>query len=90
MQGQDAIVGQPRVIEDVLVIADQSGRYLGLNPFTGRPRAPGYRLRASVGPAASPVAFGRRQAFAPLTDGTVLLLSLEPLRDPLWGVAGAW
>jgi hypothetical protein len=89
-ESKEAIVGQPQQIEDLLVVADQSGLYLGLNPQTGRPRAPGYRLRASVAPAASPVAFGRRQAFAPLTDGTVLLLSLDPLRNPLWGVPGFW
>jgi outer membrane protein assembly factor BamB len=87
-EAKEAIVGRPQSVEDILVVADQAGRYVGLNPETSRPRAPGYKLRASVAPAAGPVGFGRRQAFAPLTDGTVLLLSLEPLRDPLWGVPG--
>jgi hypothetical protein len=39
-------------------------------------------LKASAAPAAAPVAFGERRLFAPLTDGTVLLLTLEQLTKP--------
>jgi outer membrane protein assembly factor BamB len=78
----EAIVGQPQLIDGMLVAADQSGRYVGLNPKTGKPhRKEGYRLHASAGPAASPITFGPGQAFAPLTDGTVLLLDLKHLRE---------
>lgn len=80
----EAIVGQPQIVEDMLIVADQSGRFVGLDPETGKPRdkaGEGYKLRANVGPAASPVAFGPGQAFAPLTDGTILLLELKHLRD---------
>ena len=47
-----------------------------VEPKTGKDISPGYVLKASVAPAASAVAFGPHRAFAPLTDGTVLLLSL--------------
>jgi hypothetical protein len=84
------IVGQPHLIEGLLVVADQSGRYVALDPAVGKPRGPGYVLRASVAPAVSPVPFGPGQAFAPLTDGTVLLLSLHHLREPLPGLPAVW
>jgi hypothetical protein len=86
----EEIVGQPQLIENILVVADEAGRFVGLDPATGRPRAPGYTLKASVAPAASPVAFGPGRAFAPLTDGTVLLLSLHHLRDPLADFPIVW
>jgi hypothetical protein len=78
----EALVGQPQMIEGMIVVADQSGRFVGLDPATLKPYGKGYKLLASVGPAASPVAFGPDLAFAPLTDGTVLLLSLAQLRQP--------
>ena len=74
------IVGQPQLVEGLLIVADLSGRFLALDPVTGRPCGPGRVLQGSVAPAASPVAFGPGQVFAPLTDGTVLLLSLDELR----------
>jgi hypothetical protein len=74
----------------MLLVADQSGRFVGLDPATGRRLGPGYTLRASAAPAASPVAFGPHRAFAPLSDGTVLLLSLFHLRDPLDDFPSVW
>jgi hypothetical protein len=76
----EGIVGQPQLVEGLLVVADLSGRFVGLDPATGAPAGAGYFLKASVTPAASPVAFGAGRVFAPLTDGTVLLLPLERLR----------
>ena len=76
----DAIVGQPRLIEDMVLVSNQSGQFVGLDPKTGKPLGKGYTLKANVSPACSPVAFGKNQAFAPLTDGTVLLLDLNQLR----------
>ncbi len=76
----ESIVGQPRRIEDVLVVALPSGRYLGLDPNTGRPKGIGYTLRASAAPAASPVPFAPGQMFTPLSDGTALLLPVELLK----------
>ena len=53
-----ALVGQPRQIEDLLVVALQSGHYVGLDPSTGQAKGPGYRLRTSAAPAATPFPFG--------------------------------
>jgi outer membrane protein assembly factor BamB len=77
----DAIVGQPQLIDAMLLVANQSGQFVGLDPKTGKPLGKGYTIRANVGPACSPVAFGKNQAFAPLTDGTILLLDLNQLRQ---------
>jgi outer membrane protein assembly factor BamB len=76
----EAIVGRPQLVDDMLLIADQSGRFVGIDPKTGKARGDGYTLKANVGPAASPVAFGPNQAFAPLTDGTILLLDPAQMR----------
>lgn len=75
----EAIVGQPQRIGDGIVVADLSGRFVGLDPATGQARGPGYTLKASVVPAVAPVAFGSDRVFAPLSDGTVLLLPLRHL-----------
>ncbi|HXG10005.1 MAG TPA: PQQ-binding-like beta-propeller repeat protein [Gemmataceae bacterium] len=85
----EGIVGQPQLIEGLVLVADQSGKFVGLDPATGQPRG-SYTLRANAAPAAAPVAFGPGRAFAPLTDGTVLLLSLDRLRDPLLGFPALW
>jgi hypothetical protein len=74
------IVGQPQLVGDCVLVADESGGFVGLDPATGEPRGKGYTLRASVAAAVAPVAFGPDRAFAPLTDGTVLLLSLRHFR----------
>jgi outer membrane protein assembly factor BamB len=78
----ETIVGQPQMIEDMLVVALQSGHYLGLDPATGEPKGPGYTLRASAAPSAAPVPFDSGRMFMPLSDGTALLLSLQLLRQP--------
>jgi outer membrane protein assembly factor BamB len=75
------IVGQPQLVGDQLLIVDQSGRFFSLDPATGQPRGPAYRLKASVVPTATPVAFGAEQAFVPLSDGTVFLLPLRGWRE---------
>ncbi|HZT83305.1 MAG TPA: PQQ-binding-like beta-propeller repeat protein [Gemmataceae bacterium] len=86
----EAIVGEPQLAGGVVLVADQGGHFVGIDPAAGRPRSPGYTLKANVAPAAAPVGFGAKQVFAPLADGTVLLLSLDRLRDPLWGVPAGW
>ncbi len=78
----EEIVGRPQLADGVVLVADVSGRFVALDPLTGQARGPGYQLRASVGPAAAPVGFGPGRAFAPMTDGTVLLLPLDHLREP--------
>jgi outer membrane protein assembly factor BamB len=79
----EGIVGRPQLVGDLVVVADQQGAFVGLDPATGEPRRKsGYTLRANVAPAASPVAFGPDLLFAPLTDGTVLLLPRKDLWPP--------
>jgi outer membrane protein assembly factor BamB len=83
----DLIVGQPALMDGFLVVADQAGQFIALNPATGQPVGPGLTFGASVAPAAGPVAFGPGRAFAPLSDGTVLLLPLDKLRGQATGAA---
>jgi hypothetical protein len=81
-QARKVIVGQPQVVDGILVVADQSGLVIGLDPATGQPVGPGHQLQGSVVPAASPVAFGPRRLFVPLSDGTGVLLTLDRLNPP--------
>ena len=64
--------------------------FAGLDPENGIPVGPGYSLQGSVTPVCSPMAFGPDRAFAPLADGTILLLSLQKLRHPFKGVFLVW
>ncbi len=80
-----AILGPPQRIEDMLVLALQSGRYVGIDPNTGQQKGPGYTLRTSAMPAATPMPFGPNRMFAPLSDGTALLLSVELLKKNIPG-----
>jgi hypothetical protein len=80
--GGETIVGRPQMVEDMLVVALQSGHYVGFDPATGEAKGPGYTLRASTAPAAAPVPFGRGHMLAPLSDGTALRLSVDLLRQP--------
>jgi hypothetical protein len=73
------VVGRPVLAGNVLVMADQSGLFVALDPKTGKPMGPGYQLRGTVVPAAAPVPFGEGRLLAPLSDGTALLLSLKRL-----------
>ncbi len=74
----EGIVGQPRIIGDMVVVADVTGRFAGLDPATGQARwQPDINLGASLAPTATPTEFGPDRAFVPLIDGTVFLLSLK-------------
>ena len=84
------IVGEPQLVEGVLLVADISGRFLALDPATKQVLGPGLQLSGSVGPAAAPVGYGAGMAFAPLTDGTVLLLPIQSVREPLPGLPPVW
>ncbi len=74
-QGQSAaaLVGRPRLIGGQIIVADDSGRIVGLNPTNGTPIGKGFQLPGSTAPAAGPVEFGAGRLFVPLSDGTVLL-----------------
>ena len=75
------IVGQPQLVDGVLLVANLAGQYLALDPANGRPRGSGYTLKANVAPAATPVPFGSERLFAPLTDGTIMLLDRKHFRQ---------
>jgi hypothetical protein len=77
----EAIVGRPQLQDGMIVVADQSGRYVGLDPVSGKPLGKGYTLRGSVAPVASPVLFTKDRMLAPLSDGTILLLATARLRE---------
>jgi hypothetical protein len=74
----------------MLVVADHSGRIVGLERSTGRPVGPGHLLRGSVVPAAGPVAFGPQRLFVPLSDGTAVLLTMDKLYHPLRQFPQPW
>jgi hypothetical protein len=75
----DGIESPPRMIDGNLVLADLAGRFLALNPATGKALGAGYQFPAEAAPAASIAAFGPGRLMAPLTDGTVLMLALAEL-----------
>jgi hypothetical protein len=74
------VVGQPEVVDGVLVAADLQGGILAIDPATGNPVGPGYRLKTNQAAAAAPVPFGDREAFVLLMDGTALILPIDRLR----------
>jgi outer membrane protein assembly factor BamB len=76
-----SLVGEPQLVDNSILVADQSGLIQALDPKSGRPRNSGYRFRTISGPAASPVSFGPGRALVPLTDGTLVLLPLEKLGE---------
>jgi hypothetical protein len=57
-----------------LLVADAGGMIVTLDPSTGEPTGPSWKLTEELVPDATPVPYGPGRLFAPLTDGTVLLL----------------
>jgi outer membrane protein assembly factor BamB len=78
----DGVEAPPRLADGKLVVADLAGQFVALDPATGRALGAGYRHPAEVAPASAVAAFGPGRLFAPLTDGTVLLLPLADLERP--------
>jgi hypothetical protein len=76
-----AIVGEPVQIGDGYLVADESGQYAMIDALTGRPRGQSLQIRGSLGPAATPVAYSDDRIFAPLTDGTFMLLRLKGVQQ---------
>ncbi|MBY0526914.1 MAG: PQQ-binding-like beta-propeller repeat protein [Gemmataceae bacterium] len=77
----ETIVGQPHEAGGLVIVADQAGKFVALDVEKGEPRGSGFTLKASVAPAAAPVGFGADRIFAPLTDGTILLLPIKQLTE---------
>lgn len=75
----DGIESPPRLVDGKLVVADLAGRFAALDPGTGKAVGGGYQVPAEAAPAAAVAGFGPGRLFAPLTDGTALLLPLAEL-----------
>lgn len=73
------LVGLPGKLKGKLLVVDQTGRYVALYPADGKPVSNGYKLQGSLAPAATPVLFDEQHLFAPLSDGTIMLLPVERL-----------
>ncbi len=74
-----ALVGRPRLVGGMVMVADESGRIVGLKE-TGAPAGFEVQLQGSAAPTGAPAGFGNDRLFVPLTDGTVLLPKLERSR----------
>lgn len=80
----ESIIGQPNIIGDYVVVADESGRYICLDPATGKEqRGRGHTIRAAAGPASMPIPYGADKVLAPLNDGTILQLPLSSFKRAL-------
>jgi outer membrane protein assembly factor BamB len=75
----DGIDFPPRVIDGKLVVADLAGRFIAIDPATGKAAGNGYQFPAEAAPTSVVTPFGPGRLFAPLTDGSVLLLRLKEL-----------
>jgi hypothetical protein len=75
------VVGAPVWGDKVVIVGDQAGTFVALDPASGRPAGKGYTLRANVAPATTPIALDDGRLLVPLCDGTAILLPLERLRE---------
>jgi hypothetical protein len=81
------VVGQPELVDGVLIVADRDGRFQGIDPWAKTFVGAGYVLEANVAAAAAPVPFGEDRLLVPLTDGTTLLLARQWFRPRLLGLS---
>lgn len=77
----DGIEAQPRAVGNALILADLSGRFEAIDISSGRPTGGVYPPQAGLpaAPAAAPIQFGPDHLFAPMTDGTVLIVPIDQL-----------
>lgn len=68
-----AVVGRPRLVDGVIMLADLRGKITGIDPQTGKASGPANPLPAGVAAAGTPVAFGPDRLLVPLSDGTAAL-----------------
>ena len=77
------IVGIPHVIGSIVLIPELSGRFLWLDLKQNRTFGQAFQLMVSLIPATGAVPLGQTDwAFAPLSDGTVLLLQAPGTSTP--------
>lgn len=74
--GSTEIVGEPRLVGGLIVVGDQNGRYVALDPKDGKEVGKGHQLRGSVAAVAGAVELLPGRAVAPLSDGTMMILPL--------------
>jgi hypothetical protein len=72
----DAIASRPYLSGNTLIVADLAGRYDTLDLQTGTATGQTFPMTGVLpaAPACAPVDFGDGRLFAPLSDGTVLLI----------------
>jgi outer membrane protein assembly factor BamB len=75
------IVGLPQGVGDRLLVAHLSGKVVSLEGATGQLRGKGFTIRASAAPSAAPAPFGADRVFVPLTDGSVLLVTVDEIES---------
>ncbi len=71
------IVGEPQLVGKYVLVADLSGKFTLLDAATGQVHGQALALPPGVAAEAAPVAWDAGHVFAPLTDGTVMRLTLE-------------
>jgi len=77
----DGLAGSPRVVGDALSLSDVPGKFESLDPATGQPLGGSFPVLGALpaAPSAAPVDAGDGRLFAPLSDGTLLVLPRETL-----------
>lgn len=73
------IVGQPQVIDDLVIVGTVAGQIQAFDKKMVRLQSDGFLLRTSVAPAATPLPIGGGRLFTALSDGTALMLPLSAL-----------
>lgn len=68
------IVGQPQAVGEFILIPELSGKFTWLKAKTGENAGSAIQLVGSLVPASGAVPLGKHWSFAPLSDGTVLLI----------------
>lgn len=77
----DGLAGAPRRVGNALILSDVSGRYEAIDAISGAALGSSFPALGALpaAPAASPIDGGDGRLFAPLSDGTMLLVPVEAL-----------
>jgi hypothetical protein len=70
------ILGEPALVGDTLLVADNSCHIAGIGLRDGKERWKKVPLKVHVGPAAAAVPYGPNHMLIPLADGTLLVLPI--------------
>jgi len=77
----DGLAELPQVIDDALVLSDLSGRFEAINAATGAPIGTSFPVLGALpaAPTANPLDGGDGKLYAPLSDGSLLVIPRESL-----------